>query len=135
MGNHGPACTYLSKLISDDETVVIFPGYTADESLGRRLQETEYGELVWINSDNIPRRAKIFSTSECSSHAKGNEILAFINKFKRPRSVLITHGEPMVREKFATRVLNSTSVKRVGVLGKGYSYRIGPYGIIKAILK
>ena len=37
------------------------------------------------------------------------------------------------KEKFANRVVKETSVNKVGVLGNGYSYRIGPYGIIKSI--
>ena len=87
----------------------------------------------WKSGITIPKRAEIYNTSEFSSHAKADELIAFIKKFSNVRSVLVTHGEPKTKEKFAKRVVKETSVNKVGVLGNGYSYRIGPYGIIKSI--
>lgn len=133
MGNFGPARTYIPEMLPNRNYVIHFSGYTAEGTLGRKLQELENGEPILINGITIPKRAEIYNTSEFSSHAKADELITFIKKFSCVRSVLVTHGEPEVKEKFAERIVKETSVNKVGVLGNGYSYRIGPYGIIKSI--
>lgn len=133
MGNFGPARTYIPEMLPDINSVIHFSGYTAEGTLGRKLQELENGESIAICGITIPKRAEIYNTSEFSSHAKADELIAFIKKFSNVRSVLVTHGEPKTKETFAKRVVKETSVNKVGVLGNGYSYRIGPYGIIKSI--
>ncbi len=133
MGNFGPARTYIPEMLPLKNSVIHFSGYTAEGTLGRKLQELECGESISISGITIPKRAEIYNTSEFSSHAKADELIAFIKKFSNVRSVLVTHGEPKTKEKFAKRVVKETSVNKVGVLGNGYSYRIGPYGIIKSI--
>jgi len=41
MGNYGPAQVYLPYYISNPKCTVIFGGYTAENTLGRKLQEVE----------------------------------------------------------------------------------------------
>ena len=133
MGNFGPARIYIPEMLSSNNAVIHFSGYTAEGTLGRKLQELEYGEPISLNGITVPKRAKVFNTSEFSSHARADELINFIKKFSYVRSVLVTHGEPEVKQKFAERIAKETKVNKIGVLGTGYSYRIGPYGIIKAI--
>ncbi len=133
MGNFGPARIYIPEMLPNENCVIHFSGYTAKGTLGKKLQEQSYGEPICISGITIPRRAEVLNTTEFSAHAKADELISFIKKFSDVRSVLVTHGEPEVKEKFAKRVAKETSVNKVGVLGNGYSYRIGPYGIIKSI--
>lgn len=133
MGNFGPAVTYIPEFLPNKNSIIHFSGYTAEGTLGRKLQELCYGDSATVKGVIIPKRAEIYNTSEFSSHAKADELISFINRFSNVRSVLVTHGEPDVKQKFSERVVKETSVNKVGVLGNGYSYRIGPYGIIKAI--
>lgn len=133
MGNFGPARTYIPEFLPDKNSIIHFGGYTAEGTIGRKLQELEKGESISIGGITIPKRANIYNTSEFSSHAKADELISFINKFSGVRSVLVTHGEPNVKETFAKRIVKETAVNKVGILGNMYSYRIGPYGIIKSI--
>lgn len=135
MGNFGPANSYIPEVLPNPNAVIHFTGYMAEGTLGRKLQETRLGESVTIKgSMEIPRRAKIFSTSEFSSHAKADELIDFINKFN-PRAVLVNHGEHEVKSIFAKRVAENTSARKVGILGEGFVYRIDPYGIVKPVKK
>lgn len=135
MGNFGPANSYIPEMLPNPNAVIHFTGYMAEGTLGRKLQETELGQSVLIKgSMNIPRRAKVFSTSEFSSHAKADELIEFINRFT-PRAVLVNHGEPDVKAKFAKRIAENTKTRKVGILGNGFVYRINPYGIVKAVEK
>lgn len=133
MGNFGPAKIYIPEFLPNRNSVIHFNGYTAEGTLGSKLQKLQYGDSICINGITIPKRADIYSTSEFSSHAKADEIIEFINKFSCVRSVLVTHGEKETKQKFAERIVKETPVNKVGILGNGYSYRIGPYGIIKSI--
>ena len=133
MGSFGPANFYIPEMLHSKNSVIHFSGYTAEGTVGRKLQELEDGEPISLNGITIPRRAEVYNTSEFSSHAKADELITFLNKFSYLRSVLVTHGEPEVKQKFAERVARETSVNKIGILGNGYSYRIGPYGIVKAI--
>ena len=133
MGNFGPARTYIPEFLPDKNSVIHFGGYTAEGTVGRKLQELEKGESISIGGITIPKRASVYNTAEFSSHAKADELIKFINKFSDVKSVLVTHGETEVKEIFAKRIVRETSVNKVGVLGNGYSYRIGPFGIIKSI--
>lgn len=135
MGNFGPANSYIPEVLPNPNAVIHFTGYMAEGTLGRKLQETEIGQSVSIKGGmEIPRRAKVFATSEFSSHAKADELIALINQFK-PRAVLINHGEHDVKAKFAKRVAENTSTRKVGILGEGFVYRIDPYGIVKPVEK
>lgn len=134
MGNFGPANSYIPEVLPNPNAVIHFTGYLAENTLGRKLQEAEYGESVNIKGMIIAKRSCIFSTSEFSSHAKADELINFLNKFCS-RAILLNHGEPDVKTEFAKRVAKETTTRKVGVLGNGYVYRIDPYGIVKAVEK
>lgn len=133
MGNFGPARTYIPEFLPDKNSIIHFGGYTAEDTVGRKLQELEDGEPLSISGITISKRATVYNTSQFSSHAKADELISFINKFHDVKSVLVTHGEMDTKKVFAKRIVKESSVKKVGILGNGYSYRIGPYGIIKSI--
>lgn len=133
MGGFGPAKLYIPEMLHSKEAVIHFSGYTSKGTTGRKLQELEYGEPISLNGITIPKKAEVYNTIEFSAHAKADELIKFLNKFRNLRSVLVTHGEPEIKQRFAERIARETSVNKIGVLGNGYSYRIGPYGIIKSI--
>lgn len=134
MGSYGPAQEYISKLISSPNAMIHFTGYTAEGTLGRRLKDTEVGEDVKIGSLMKIKRAEVLYTTEFSAHAKADEMIAFLNRFSQINFIDVVHGEPEVKNKFASRILREVdNVKEVGIGNRNTFFRINPYGCVKSL--
>ncbi|SBW09513.1 Metallo-beta-lactamase domain protein [uncultured Eubacteriales bacterium] len=82
------------------ESTVVFVGYQAEGSLGRRLLDG--AETVRLFGETIAVRAKITQCKGLSSHADKNGLLAWIDAFSpAPREVFVVHGEAEVAEGYA----------------------------------
>lgn len=136
MGTYGPAPQYIIGYIRRKKSLIQFTGYTAEGTLGDRLKNAEVGEtvkvagVVFVKDENW---ATVEYTTEFSSHAKANEMIAFLKNFKQPKLILINHGQTDVKEEFAERVIKELDPKYVGILGRDYFYRIGHYGLIRTM--
>ena len=133
MATYGPAQFYLPYFISKRKAVIIFTGYTAENTLGRILQETEKGDFVKINGLLTKKNADVFSTTEFSSHAKSDEIIELVKQFKNLRAVIINHGEENEKEEMARKVMNEIDISHVGILDREYFFRIDTWGINKTL--
>lgn len=133
MLDHGPARLYLPSVISDDKWAIFLTSYCSEGTLGRKLIDNEFEDKrVQIMGMEICIRAQVYSTSQFSSHAKANELLEFLSKFKNLKLVMVNHGETETQKKFAIRVENAKLSKRVEVLG-GYTIKLAHYGFIKSM--
>ena len=131
MADHGPAPLYLERWIGREDVLIYIPGYTSPDTLGYKLQHPVDG-MVRINNKMRSMRAKVLTTNEWSSHAKADEIIEFLNQFKKLNTVLINHGQNDVKQQFAERVLDEVNAKYVGVLGE-YTFKISAYGNVKCM--
>lgn len=113
--------------------MIQFTGFTTEGTLGARLKSAENGDIVSIGGMLATKRARVEYTTEFSAHAKADEMIAFLQQFKDLKLVLVNHGETDVKESFAKRIVKEVKTQNVGVLGREYLYRIGPYGFIKAM--
>lgn len=133
MGTYGPAQQYLPYFVSKTKAAIIFTGYTAEKTLGRILQETPKGEFVKIGGLLVKKNAEVLSTTEFSSHAKGDEILELVKQFENLRAVLINHGEEDEKEEMAKRVINEVNISQIGILDREYFFRIDTWGVNKTL--
>ena len=134
MGSYGPAQEYISKLISNPNAMIHFTGYTAEGTLGRRLKDTEIGEDVKVGSLMKIKRAEVLYTTEFSAHAKADEMIAFLNRFSHIYFIEVVHGEPEVKDSFASRILREVeNVKEVGIGSRDTFFRVNPYGCVKSL--
>ena len=134
MGSYGPAQEYISKLISSSNALIHFTGYTAEGTLGRRLKDTEINQDVRIGSLMKIKRAEVMYTTEFSAHAKADEMIDFLNDFNHINFIIVNHGEPEVKEKFASRILREVNnVKEVGIASRDTFFRIDPYKCVKSM--
>ncbi len=93
MATGGRVLHHLAQHLPDPASAVIFVGYQAAGTRGRRLQDGE--TEVKIHGEMIPVRAHIESIGSLSAHADSEEILKWLKGFKRPpRATFIVHGEP-----------------------------------------
>ena len=132
MGSYGPAQTYIPAYISNKNIMIHFTCYTPPDSTGGILKNAEEGEVVKIGGIFKKKFARVEYTTEFSSHAKADEMIAFLQQFTNLKLVLINHGETETKEIFARRVLEEVETKEVGTLGE-YFFRVGSYGLIKTM--
>lgn len=74
------------------ECSVVFVGYQAQGTLGRRIVDGE--SVVRIHGEEVQVRAQIHQLQGFSSHADQSQLLAWASAFSRPpRSIFLVHGE------------------------------------------
>lgn len=133
MASHGPAQMHIPAVISQKNGLVHFTGYTAEGTLGHRLQHAEHNEPISVGGLIVKKLGEVKYTNEFSSHAKADEMIDFLKKFNNLKLVLLNHGQTETKEKFASKILDSVNPKNVGILGRDYFFRINPYGLVKTM--
>jgi metallo-beta-lactamase family protein len=108
MATGGRILHHLRKRLPDRRNTVIFAGFQAEGTRGRRLVDGE-GEIK-IFGEMVPVRAQIERLENLSAHADYREILRWLSGFKRaPERVFLVHGEPS-----AAAALRAKIVERFG---------------------
>lgn len=84
---------HLKNNIGDSRTTVLFVGYCADNTLGRRIRDGErevpiLGGRYWV-------RAQVEIVDSFSGHADHSELIDYFQRTTGPKSkVWLVHGEP-----------------------------------------
>jgi metallo-beta-lactamase family protein len=85
---------HLRYNISRPECSVIFVGFQAGGTLGRRI--VDGAKTVRLFGEPYPVRARIFTIGGLSAHADRTALLGWLGGFRRaPRQTWIVHGEPV----------------------------------------
>lgn len=85
------------------ECSIVFVGYQAEGTLGRRI--IEGAKEVSIFGEEIAVNARIYTIGGLSAHAGRDELLDWLGKFKKkPRRVFVTHGEEKTAVGFAQTI-------------------------------
>lgn len=93
MANGGRIQHHLLHRLSRPETVVMFTGFQAEGTLGRRL--IEGAEEVKMMGQVVKVAAKIEKANALSAHADQQEMMRWLRNFKSaPKMTIIVHGEP-----------------------------------------
>ena len=91
---------HLKHNLWRQECSVVFVGYQAEGSLGRRLLEG--AKSVKLFGEEIAVNARIVNFQGLSSHADRDHLLAWIQHFSpAPQQVFVVHGDAPVTELFA----------------------------------
>ncbi|MDI6850884.1 MAG: MBL fold metallo-hydrolase [bacterium] len=93
---------HLKHNLWREECAVVFVGYQAKGTLGRRIVDGEkeveiYGETIRVNS-------KIYTINGFSAHADQQEILDWISAVNKNAKIVITHGEESERDVLAQKL-------------------------------
>ncbi len=103
MATGGRILHHLKLRLPDARNTVIFVGYQAQGTKGRRLIEGE--EEVKIHGQWIPVKAHISSLGTFSAHADAQELLVWLGKRERdPEQVNLIHGEYGAQQAFAETI-------------------------------
>jgi len=103
MADAGRIKHHLKHNLWRSESSVIFMGYQAQGTLGRRILDGN--KVVRIHGEEVAVRAQIYSLSGFSAHADSIELLQWLRGFKKaPKRIFITHGEEEASHAFALLV-------------------------------
>lgn len=108
---------HLRHNLARPECAVVFAGFQAAGTLGRRL--VERAPSVRLFREEVPVRAKIFTIGGLSAHADRGALLGWLGKFRRaPRQTWVVHGEPLaahsLRDAIGTQLGWQAAVPRHG---------------------
>ena len=85
---------HLKHNLSRPECAVVFVGFQAAGTLGRRI--VDGAETVRLFGEPYPVRAKIFTINGLSAHAGRADLLGWLKGFRRPPGeTWVAHGEPL----------------------------------------
>ena len=113
---------HLANHIGDHKNCVLFVGFQAEHTLGRRIQEgaTE----VKIFGEMVPCRAEVETIGGYSAHADKNELRAWVKALGGPiRRAFVVHGEPDGAEAMGA-ILEECGVGEVTIPRLGESFTL-----------
>ncbi|MDP3965597.1 MAG: MBL fold metallo-hydrolase RNA specificity domain-containing protein [bacterium] len=100
------------RYLGDNHTTVLFVGYQAPGSLGRRIQEGE--KRVEIDGEHITVRARIETVTGYSGHKDRDGLLEFANSAAGTlEKVFVTMGEPKSSFFLAQRLKDYLNVEAI----------------------
>lgn len=122
MAESGRILHHLANHIGDHKNCVLFVGFQADHTLGRRIQEGE--ERVKIFGELVTRRAEVETIGGYSAHADKHELRAWVKALGGPiKRAFVVHGEPEPAQAMAT-ILKECGVADVTVPHLGQSFTL-----------
>ncbi|MGH7517494.1 MAG: MBL fold metallo-hydrolase RNA specificity domain-containing protein [Gemmatimonadales bacterium] len=120
MAESGRILHHLAHNLGDHRNCVLFVGFQAEHTLGRRLQEG--CETVRILGEDVERRAEVVTIGGYSAHADRSELRAWVRRLGGPvRRAFVVHGEAPALEAMAA-LLREEGVREVVVPRHGESF-------------
>jgi metallo-beta-lactamase family protein len=118
----GRVLHYLRRNIGDPETTILFVGFQAENTLGRKLLQGD--KIARIYGEEHEVRAKMEEIDGYSAHADESELLDFIAAIpNKPKSVFVVHGEPDATKAMAAG-LYKLGIKNVIVPERGDRFEV-----------
>ena len=94
---------HLKHAIQDEANVIVFVGFQAEHTLGRKL--VEGWDIVPIFGVPTERRAQVVKFNGLSAHADRNDLLAYVRAIEPlPDKVFLVHGEEKQALSLATAI-------------------------------
>ena len=89
----GPAIEYLQNFSEKSNNTLLFVGYQAEGTMGRRIQKG-WKQIQLENGRSIELKLGIETVQGLSGHSDQKQLLDFIQHLKnKPRKIVVDHGE------------------------------------------
>jgi metallo-beta-lactamase family protein len=103
MATGGRVVHHLNAFISNEKNTVLFTGFQAAGTRGEAL--VHGADKIKFHGEYHTVRAEIVQQDSLSAHADYQEILKWLENFKRPpKEVFITHGEPLQADSLRIKI-------------------------------
>ncbi|GAB6280516.1 MAG: MBL fold metallo-hydrolase [Thermovirga sp.] len=110
MCNGGRIVHHLKNNLFRKDAHVVFVGYQARGTLGRRLVEGE--KVVRIAGEEVAVKAILHTINGFSAHADRRDLLTWAKNFDTDPTFFVTHGEPESSDAFA-KTLRENGIRSV----------------------
>jgi metallo-beta-lactamase family protein len=118
----GRVLHHLAHGLGNERNTVLFVGFQAEGTLGRRLRDG--AESVNVFGEPVRVRAEIAALDGFSAHADQSELVDWVSKLDpAPRRIFLVHGEPEPAETLA-EVLRGRVGCEVRVPDKGEEFEL-----------
>lgn len=88
----GPIMSYLQNMASNEKNALIFVGYQAEGTLGRKIQNG--ADSIDVNGETVDVNLDVATVSGFSAHSDKQQIVNFARNLRSsPNKVLTNHGE------------------------------------------
>jgi len=99
----GRVLHHALRVLPDENATIIFVGYQAAGTAGRRVQDGE--QEVKIMKNWVPVRCHVEKVEGFSAHADWKGVLRWLQGERNaPRTVFTTHGEPEAAQAMAVHI-------------------------------
>ena len=93
MLNGGPVMEYLRNLAADERNALVFVGYQADGTLGRRIQKG-WREIPIGNRETIVVNLECITVDGFSGHSDRRQLMNYISHMQpKPERIFTIHGD------------------------------------------
>ncbi len=121
MMNGGPVIEYFQKMADDKANTLVFVGYLAEGTLGRKVQQ---GLKTMPISDNgktkkLEINMRVENIDGFSGHCDFQQLMNYVGSLKpKPRKLIVNHGDPTRSVEFSKAVahryqLSSTAIRNL----------------------
>ncbi len=94
MCTSGRIVNYLTALIGDPRTDIVFSGYQAQGTPGHFIQKYGQGGYVIIEGEKYPIEAEVHTISGYSAHADQQNLFDFVKRMcNKPAQIRLVHGD------------------------------------------
>jgi len=110
MMNGGRILHHARRYLSDPKNTILFIGYQAENSLGRRILGG--AKSVRIFDDNIPVRCRVKEIGGYSAHADQRQLLDWLRPMRKTlKKVFVVQGDKEVSKIFAQKIIDELAIE------------------------
>ena len=92
MLNGGPVMEYLKAWAEDEKNTLVFVGYQAEGTLGRKIQKG--WKEVNVAGQDVKIEMRVETCEGFSGHSDRNQLLNYVkNLSPKPKRIILNHGE------------------------------------------
>ncbi len=118
MMNGGPVIDYFHRLAENPSNTLVFVGYLAEGTFGRKIQQ---GMKSMPISDNgktkkLDVKMRVETIDGFSGHADFNQLIGYLSSLKpKPKKILVNHGDPQRSVEFSKYVAQKFGISTTAI--------------------
>jgi len=108
----GKILKILKNYIEDRKTTVLFVGYQAEGSLGRKILDGE--KDVFLEGENLNIKAEILTLFSYSAHCDQEGILNWLKPQKfQLKKIFLTHGDEKAKQELKRKIMDELAIETI----------------------
>ncbi len=111
MSTGGRILYHEQKYLSDPNNMILFVGYQAPHTLGRRILDGE--SPVRIHGKDVENKIEVRKVDGYSAHADQNMLLDWVSGFESPKKVFVIQGETDASFALANRIISDLEYEAI----------------------